>query len=160
MDSHLVDLVDVCRISSLVYRTADAPLRPRVPSGNGPSPNFLDPSVGLVLTLLCLSTILDYIIDSSASPPNGRVTLRVHDPYPQCADYLGTSSSAANTCVFIAFWDDSLTRLSNSNFIVFIVLQISLLSRSAFPPVSASKGVYSGQGSKKEGGIVMTGSEE
>ena len=33
----------------------------------------------------CLSTILDYMFDSSASPPNGCVTLYVHDSRPQCA---------------------------------------------------------------------------
>ena len=89
-------------MSSLMHRTADAPLRPGAPpSVNGPAPNFgslCGPRAHLLSMLhvyyfypfclhisLCLSTILDYTIDSSASPPIGRVTLQVHDPYPQCA---------------------------------------------------------------------------
>ena len=57
-----------------------------------PHTQFLDPSVGLMLTYpcltsflsmllfyplvsLCFSTILHYRIDSCMSPPNGRVTL-------------------------------------------------------------------------------------
>ena len=146
VDSHLVDL---CRIHSR------APHSWCTTTSQGsvwkwPLTQFLDPSVGLVLTYYpCfISNIpIPFIfLFSSVSVwyLTIALTLWVHDPYPQCADSLGTSSSAANTCVFIAFQDDSLTMLSNSNFVVFIVLQISLLSCSAFPPVSVSKGVYSG----------------
>jgi hypothetical protein len=36
----------------------------------------------------CLSTILDYRIDSAASPLNGRVTFQVHDLWPQMCTRL------------------------------------------------------------------------
>ena len=87
--------------SSLMHHTANAPLLPEASSGNGPISNFWTPLWALCsltihvpcllfLFLLssyfpCLSTILDYRFDSSASPPNKCVTLYVHNSQPQCA---------------------------------------------------------------------------
>ena len=102
--TRLTCLTGIWRIfatSRLVHRTADAPLRPGAPSGMvrypifgflcGPCAHLLSMFhvycfyLSFILLFLCLTMILDYMTDSSASTPNGRMILQVHNPRPKCA---------------------------------------------------------------------------